>query len=86
MSKLDILNQNWIDIVSKNNDLVVHFIRSRIFAKVNAVLPSKLILVGDGPDRYHCERLCRELNLCDHVIFLGKVRDTSHVLEMADVF
>jgi N-acetyl-alpha-D-glucosaminyl L-malate synthase BshA len=58
----------------------------RIFAKVNAVLPSKLILVGDGPDRYNCERLCRELNLCDQVIFLGKVRDTSHVLEMADVF
>jgi N-acetyl-alpha-D-glucosaminyl L-malate synthase BshA len=58
----------------------------RVFAKVNAVLPSKLILVGDGPDRYNCERLCRELHLCDQVIFLGKVRDTSHVLEMADVF
>lgn len=58
----------------------------RIFAKVNAEIPSKLILVGDGPDRYHCERLCRELNLFDQVIFLGKVRDTSHVLKMVDVF
>ena len=58
----------------------------KVFAKVNAQIPSKLILVGDGPDRYHCERLCRELNLCDQVIFLGKVRDTAHVLEMADVF
>jgi N-acetyl-alpha-D-glucosaminyl L-malate synthase BshA len=58
----------------------------KVFAKVNAQIPSKLILVGDGPDRYHCERLCRELNLCNQVIFLGKVRDTAHVLEMADVF
>lgn len=58
----------------------------KIFAKVNAQIPSKLILVGDGPDRYHCEKLCRELNLWNQVIFLGKVRDTSHVLEMADVF
>ena len=58
----------------------------RVFAKVNAENPAKLILVGDGPERYNCERLCRELNLCDRVIFLGKVRDTAHVLEIADVF
>lgn len=58
----------------------------KVFAKVNEKIPSKLILVGDGPERYNCERLCRELNLCNRVIFLGKVRDTSHVLEIADVF
>jgi N-acetyl-alpha-D-glucosaminyl L-malate synthase BshA len=58
----------------------------RVFAKVNAENPAKLILVGDGPERYNCERLCRELNLCNRVIFLGKVRDTAHVLEIADVF
>ncbi len=58
----------------------------RVFALLNKVIPSKLILVGDGPERYLCERLCREFNLCDKVIFLGKVRDTTHVLEIADVF
>jgi N-acetyl-alpha-D-glucosaminyl L-malate synthase BshA len=58
----------------------------RVFAKVNSEKPSKLILVGDGPERANCERICRELDLCDRVIFLGKVRDTSHVLEIADVF
>ncbi|MCF8203351.1 MAG: N-acetyl-alpha-D-glucosaminyl L-malate synthase BshA [Crocinitomicaceae bacterium] len=58
----------------------------RIFAKVRAQKDCKLILVGDGPDRYACERLCRELHLCQDVIFLGKVRDTVHVLEIADVF
>ena len=58
----------------------------RIFAKVRAQKDCKLILVGDGPDRYACERLCRELHLCNDVIFLGKVRDTVHVLEIVDVF
>ena len=58
----------------------------RVFALLNQAIPSKLILVGDGPERYLCERLCREFNLCDKVIFLGKVRDTTHVLEIADVF
>ena len=58
----------------------------RIFAEVRAQKDCKLILVGDGPDRYACERLCRELHLCNDVIFLGKVRDTVHVLEIVDVF
>ena len=58
----------------------------RIFAKVVKKRPSKLIFVGDGPERYHCEMLCRELSLCEHILFLGKVRDTSHVLNISDVF
>lgn len=57
-----------------------------VFAKVNEKVPSRLILVGDGPERYSIEKLCREYNLCDRVTFLGKVRDTSHVLEIADLF
>jgi N-acetyl-alpha-D-glucosaminyl L-malate synthase BshA len=57
-----------------------------IFAKVNEKIPSRLILVGDGPERYSIERMCREFGICDRVIFLGKVRDTSHVLEIADLF
>lgn len=58
----------------------------KVFQKVNEVKPSLLLLVGDGPERYHLEEMCRELNLCDRVKFLGKVRDTQHVLEIADVF
>jgi len=58
----------------------------QVFAKVNTKIKSKLILVGDGPERYHCEKLARELNLTDRIIFLGKLRDTVHVLQIADVF
>ena len=58
----------------------------KIFALVNQKINAKLILAGDGPERYTAERLVRELELCDKVIFLGKVRDTSHVLEISDLF
>ncbi len=58
----------------------------KIFSLVNEQIPSKLIFAGDGPERNNLERLCRELNLCGRVIFVGKVSDTSHVLEMSDLF
>ncbi len=58
----------------------------RIFEKVNQVHPSKLLMVGDGPDRYASEQLCRSLGLCDRIIYLGKLRETRQVLELADVF
>ena len=58
----------------------------RIFEQVVKEVPSKLILVGDGPDRSECERLCRELNLCDHIKFLGKQDGLVEILNAADVF
>lgn len=58
----------------------------RIFAKVNNLKRSRILLVGDGPERYSLEELCRELSLGDRVIFSGKVRDTRQVLELADLF
>jgi len=58
----------------------------KIFALVNQQIPCKLILAGDGPERAIAERLARDLKICDRVIFLGKVRDTSQVLEISDLF
>ena len=58
----------------------------RIFEKVNAQSPSRLLMVGDGPERYGCEQLSRDLKLCDRIFFLGKLRDTRQVLELSDVF
>ncbi len=58
----------------------------RVFSEVNKEIPSRMLLVGDGPERIRLEQLCRELGLCDRVMFLGKVRDTQHVLEISDLF
>ncbi len=58
----------------------------RILEKIIKEIPAKLILVGDGPDRSECERLCRELHLCDHVKFLGKQDGLVEILNSADLF
>lgn len=57
-----------------------------VFQRVNKEIPSKLLLVGDGPERYRLEALCRELNICGRVKYLGKLRDTSKVLSISDLF
>ena len=58
----------------------------RIFEKVQKEIPSKLILVGDGPDRSECERLTRQLDLGDSVKFLGKQEGLVEILSSSDLF
>jgi len=58
----------------------------RIFNLVRQKIPSKLILVGDGPDRSSCEQLARELNIFDEVKFLGKQVELVPLLSAADLF
>lgn len=58
----------------------------KMFKKVNDVLPSKLILVGDGPERNTAERLCRELAVCPDVRFLGKQDAVEELLAVSDLF
>ncbi len=58
----------------------------KMFALVAKEIPSKILFVGDGPERNNLERMTRDLGLCKQVVFVGKVRDTKHVLEIADLF
>lgn len=58
----------------------------RIFKQVNDEIPSKLLLVGDGPERYNVEALCRELDTCNRVIMLGKLQATHKPLRISDLF
>ena len=58
----------------------------QIFAKIQASIPSKLILIGDGPERYKAEQTSRALGINKNVIFLGKLRNTDQVLSISDLF
>jgi N-acetyl-alpha-D-glucosaminyl L-malate synthase BshA len=58
----------------------------KIFDEVKKKIDSKLILVGDGPDRSDCERLVRELELTDHVRFMGKQDALVELLSISDIF
>jgi len=57
-----------------------------VFAGVHQQIRSKLIMVGDGPERTRAEQFCREHNLCDEVIFLGNIKNPMEVLSIADLF
>lgn len=65
----------------KRVDLVV-----QIFKGILEKIPAKLILVGDGPERQKVEQLCRELQLCDHIRFLGKQEAIEEILSVSDLF
>lgn len=58
----------------------------RIFKKVNDRIPSKLLLIGDGPERHNLEELCRGMGLCEEVRFLGKQDAIEELLAIADIF
>lgn len=58
----------------------------RIFAEVVKVLPAKLLMVGDGPERPNAEQLCRDLNVSSDVRFLGKQDAIEEILSVSDLF
>lgn len=57
-----------------------------IFARVHDVVPSKLILLGDGPERTRAEQKCRELNIAEHVTFVGNLKHPQELLSIGDLF
>lgn len=58
----------------------------KIFAEVNKEVPSKLLFVGDGPERSTAEDLARELGVTDEVRFVGKQEQMEDILAIADLF
>jgi N-acetyl-alpha-D-glucosaminyl L-malate synthase BshA len=58
----------------------------RAFAIITKQVSSKLLLVGDGPERQHIEMLCREMGLVDKIIFLGKQDPVEEILSVCDLF
>ena len=83
-------------ICPKDEKLLVHTSNFRkvkriediiqVFAKLKLLIPSKLLLVGDGPERGPMEQLTRDLNLGEDVRFVGKLDAIEEVLSVADLF
>lgn len=57
-----------------------------VFNNIHKVVPSKLLMIGDGPERNEAEEMCRHLNICEDVRFLGKLEAVEEVLSVADLF
>ncbi|MEK6783485.1 MAG: N-acetyl-alpha-D-glucosaminyl L-malate synthase BshA [Bacteroidota bacterium] len=83
-------------ICPNNEALVVHTSNFRkvkripdvitVFYNIQKEIPAKLLMIGDGPERAHAEGMCRELDICDNIRFLGKLEAVEEVLSVADLF
>jgi N-acetyl-alpha-D-glucosaminyl L-malate synthase BshA len=58
----------------------------KIFYKIQLQIPSKLLLVGEGPDREHIENLAKELGIYEKILFLGNSNEVNKLLCYSDLF
>lgn len=57
-----------------------------IFYKIQKQIPSKLMMVGDGPEKEIAENLCQKLGISDRVIFFGNSNEIDKILSYTDLF
>jgi N-acetyl-alpha-D-glucosaminyl L-malate synthase BshA len=58
---------------------------AHIFQKIQAKIPAKLVLIGEGPDFPKLTQWSMENNLSEQIIFLGRQEDTSVILSQMDL-
>lgn len=58
----------------------------RIFNEIQKEIPSKLMMVGDGPEKEVAEKLCEDLGITDKVIFFGNSSEIDKILCYSDLF
>ena len=55
------------------------------FNKISKIIPSKLMMIGDGPDKTKAEKLAYQYGLLDKVKFLGKTQEVAEILCFSDL-
>lgn len=83
-------------IASDNEKIISHVSNFRkvkrtldvidIFYNIQKEVNSKLIMVGDGPDRLKCMKKCKELGIIEKVKFLGNSNQVYDILSHSDLF
>ena len=58
----------------------------RVFAGIRRDLSSRLVFIGDGPERSAATELAGNLGVLDDVVFLGKLESVAPLLACADLF
>ena len=57
-----------------------------VFHKIQKEIPSKLMMVGEGPEKEGAERLCEKLGIKDKVVFFGNSNEIDRILCFSDLF
>ena len=81
--------------ISPNEKVLIHVSNFRsvkridtiieTFAKVHEKIPSKLVLLGDGPELIDMRQKTRDLGVEEHVLFLGKQDNVSAFYQLSDL-
>ncbi|MDO9595355.1 MAG: N-acetyl-alpha-D-glucosaminyl L-malate synthase BshA [Lutibacter sp.] len=85
-----------LSIANENERIIAHVSNLRpvkraadvmtVFYKIQKVIPSKLLLIGEGPDRESIEHQAKELGILDKVLFLGNSNEVNKLLCYSDLF
>lgn len=83
-------------IANENERIITHISNLRpvkrasdvinIFYKIQKEIPSKLLLVGEGPDREKIECQVKNLGMLDKVLFMGNSSEVNKLLCYSDLF
>ena len=83
-------------IAAENEKIITHISNLRpvkrakdvikIFYNIQKVIPSKLLLVGEGPDRESIENLAKDLGIYERILFLGNSNEVNKLLCYSDLF
>ena len=57
-----------------------------VFYRVQKEVPSKLMMVGEGPERKQAEQLCKTYGIENKVVFLGNSNEVDKILCFSDLF
>jgi len=81
--------------VQEDEFIITHISNFRPLKRISDIIPIakkvlekhkiKVLMVGDGPDRYKAEEKCRQFGICDKVIFLGKQDKITDILSITDI-
>jgi N-acetyl-alpha-D-glucosaminyl L-malate synthase BshA len=58
----------------------------KIFFEIQKEVPSKLMMVGEGPEKEQAEYLCKQLGIQHKVIFFGNSNEIDKILCFSDLF
>ncbi len=58
----------------------------RIFAGIRQEMGSRLVFIGDGPERAAATELASSLGVLEDIVFLGKLESVAGLLSCADLF
>jgi N-acetyl-alpha-D-glucosaminyl L-malate synthase BshA len=81
----------------KNNEIIISHVSNfrpvkniknviLIFNNIQNEIPSKLLMIGEGPEKLMAEKLCKDLSIEDKVQFLGNSNNVEKNLCHSDLF